>query len=193
MLRFLGVLGSVIVLKLLSSADDLIWLSRLTAGLQGMRLKAAQAVYLLALLVACLAALILAQFGAFAASALTGSEAWFSLLGSVLLIVFAVTALRDEDEEGVGETERLRDVFAVSLIGSIDEVAVFTVALSTGEIPALPLFLGTTIAGVITLGVVRGIREIDSLTRRLDRVPVWVLIALIGAAGIVISVQELAR
>lgn len=196
MLQFLTVTGTVVVLKLLSSADDIVWYARLVAGARRMRLWTMHAVYLTALLVACAIAWVLAGVGNLATAALTGREGWFSLLGSVALLVFAVTALRKEDDdEAAGRVPptRLRDVFAVSLLGSLDEIAVFTVALSTGEIPPLPLLVGTLLAGIVTLALVMGVRGLDTVTRRLDRIPVWMLVAALGCVGIVLSVFELGR
>lgn len=198
-LEFLGVVGGAIMLKLVSSADDVVWLTRLLYGMRGWRLSLIHAVYIATLCLICLLAYIIAQLGIAGSMTLTGEEGWFSLIASCLLILFALTVLRGEidEEPNLSPDDRLviraRDAFFISFIGSIDELTVYTVALSTGEIPMLALVPGSIIAGTLTLLVAHGVGRIHIVSRHLEEIPIWIIIAVLGIAGVGYSSWELLR
>ncbi len=199
MFEFLTILGAAVVLKLLSSADDVIWLAKLFEGMRGLRLFLIQSVYIGTVCLVCLLAWVLAALGSAGFMALTGDAGWFSLTGSVLLFLFAVTVLRHEEEEALqldsdqALHQRLRDACVISFIGSLDELAVYTVALSTGEIRLSALLSGTVIAAGLTLLVVAGVRHVRLVTELLEKIPIWVIIALLGLAGMSYSAWQLPR
>lgn len=196
--EFLTVLGGAVGLKLVSSADDVVWLAKLFEGLTRYHLLAVCTVYILTISFICVLAYGVAGIGTEGFLALTGEEGWFSMAGSVLLLLFAITVLRHEDDDEdfdidttAGTLMRMRDAFVISFIGSLDELAVYTVALSTGEIMFFPLLAGTIIAGLLTVLVVRGLRISAKVTEVLEKLPFWILVAGLAVIGIGLSGWEL--
>ena len=182
----LSVCLAATLLKLSTSVDDSVWLSKLFANESTAHRRYIGAVYLGALTFITLLAYGIFWFGRDLFEYLGSNQQMMAVISSCLLIAFAVFFLRGSEHGEVDSdpaarlSQKLKTAFVVSVIGSIDELLTFIAVLSTGEISVVPLLIGTLIAGALMILMVSGFTRIGFLMKLFEKVTIWTVIAGVG-------------
>lgn len=155
------------LIKLSSSADDLLWLPPYASN--GRKLATA-ALYTATLLGVVLLSYIVAMVGGH----LISDEKLLKIASGLLLMAFAVFYLRvDKDLGGKG-------VVAITFLGSLDELGIFTALFAAKYVGVASAIIGTFFAAAIVVLAVEVFTRLTTPMRYLSRIPVWVIIFLIG-------------
>ena len=196
MIGVASVVFAATILKLTTSVDDTVWLAKLYADEPATHRRYISLVYLLALTVITVAAFGLFWCGRGLFEVLGSNQQTMAVVSSSLLIAFAVFFLRGsahgevDAQPSVRLSQKLKTAFIVSIIGSIDELLTYIVVLSTGEISFFPLLVGTLIAGGFIILLVSGFTRVQFLMRVFEKVPIWVVIATVGAVSLVHTIAS---
>ena len=186
LVTFLSVCAAATVLKLSSSVDDSIWLSKLVLEEDAYSRRLIYGVYLISLTVITLLSYLLYVLGLELFVALGSTERVLTMSTSCVLMLFAVLYLRRMEESGEGSSKQVRlrakvmNAFKISCIGSVDELLTYVTVLSTGEIHLGSLWIGTMIAGALIIYLVAAVIRLEFVTRVLRKVPVWTVIFALG-------------
>lgn len=198
MVSFLGVSLAATLLKLSSSIDDTIWLTKLVSDAPPKHRTSIAGVYLGALTFVTLVAYGVYLVASEVFHQLAIDEHVMTISSSLLLMAFAMFYLRKaEQKEETAEPRvdtlsgKLRTAFVVSCIGSIDELLTYVTVLSTGEIQVLPLLVGTLVAGMLIILIVTRLSDVPSIIQVISRIPASYIIFALGCVTLLYSSFQL--
>ncbi|MEL6628149.1 MAG: hypothetical protein AAFY76_01295 [Cyanobacteria bacterium J06649_11] len=182
-LFILNIIGALVA-KLKTSADDIIWLPPFIQ-----KNKYSSSIFYL---IAINAIVLLAWITVRLFHTIIGDSPYISLVSSLLLMGFALFYLRRNSVNGnPSDKETQKNVFVISIIGSIDEFFFFTVLFSTNVFSLLPSILGISLAGALIILVCSGLNQLDWYLKVSKKIETWLIIFIIGLIGLVFSVSKL--
>lgn len=192
---FLGGVLSAVLFKLSSSVDDCIWLPPLIVNENKKNKLILGTVYLLTLLLIVIAASCINWSGVAIFGLVGLNEVVFSLVVSIFLICFAGWHLiKGDGPEAENESntlwEKIKVTFSMTVIGSMDELASFTTALSSGKYSFGVLLIGTLVAGVIILLSFEALKKVP-LFKKMMKVDFWWVILALGILFFVSAINDL--
>lgn len=154
------------LIKLSSSADDLLWLPPYTNG----RKLSTAALYTSTLLGVVLLAYIAAMVG----GQFIADEKLLKIISGLLLMAFAAFYLRVDKNLGG------KSVITITFLGSLDELGIFTALFAAKYVDIASAMVGTFFAAVIVVLAVEVFTRLTTPMRYLSRIPLWVIIFVIG-------------
>ncbi|MCX6051071.1 MAG: hypothetical protein NTZ60_01025 [Campylobacterales bacterium] len=187
MFEFLNIVLFAVILKLMSSMDDTLWLPKLLHNEPKKHRWFIGLIYILTLVLIVFISYILSLFGNLVFANISDNTNLFALFSSFGLIMFALVYLRNTGDENISLeatnillSKKLKTAFFVSFTGSIDELLVFTAIMSTNAVDVMPLLIGTAIAGLLVILVSNNIFKIKFITNIANKIPIWIVILFVG-------------
>lgn len=174
---------TVFLSKLKTSGDDLIWLPPFL----GKNKYQSAILYIIAIVL-----VIFLSWGTVnLTTMLINENKYISLISSICLILFALFYLKNADQTDKSSNGISKNVFLISVVGSVDEFFFFIVLFSTGFFSLIPVIIGTVAAGVLVVLVSAGLNKFTWFVKALNSVKTWLVIFIIGTISLIYSIWEL--
>ncbi len=196
MFEYIAIIGLATVIKLTSSMDDMLWLPKLLNNETTKHKRLIESVYIFTLMLIVLLSYVLAHLGNIVFLSISNNQNLFGLLSSFGLILFAMLHLKGNDKqnktnEPIGTlAEKLESAFVISFVGSVDELVIFTTVFSSKIIDVAPLMIGTVTAGMLVILVANSILRVGFIMRIVERIPIWIIVLLIGIFAFVQNISS---
>lgn len=181
--EFIYTVTIVFLAKVKTSGDDLIWLPPFIR--QNKLISSFY--YLVAINIVVLISWISVDY----LKRVITNENYLAFFASIILVVFSITYLRNnENKENDGLTKS-KSVFIISLIGSVDELFLFSVLFTTGKYSLLPVILGISFAGLIVILFSFGLNSISWFVNQTEKIKTWLIIFVIGLISMVYALLKI--
>lgn len=184
-------------LKLSSSGDDCVWLTKLISKESRKHRFMIEVIYLLVLVLVVVLAYLINWIGVKSFNLMNINPDYFSIFASVSLMMYAIFYLRNktDDDDTINSKKalfpKIIETIHISVIGSVDELLTFILMFSTNKISFYHLMIGTLIAGVMIILFSEGLKRIKIVLDILEKLAIWKIIFAFGFAGFILAIYNI--